>query len=107
VPQGVGVRISPVAPEINKGKTMTPITPIEISDYKTRWLRAAHVVTVDEDLDIEGKTWCRKNTERHKWSFSKYTDMYEHTFYFEDAHTAQAFEQWYSNRRGFADSTEV
>lgn len=77
---------------------MTPITPIEIGDYKTKWLKNAHVVTVNEDLDVEGKSWCRKNTERHKWSFSKYTDIYEHTFYFEDADTAQAFEEWLKNR---------
>jgi len=77
---------------------MTPITPIEIDEYKTKWLKNAHFVTVNEDLDIEGKTWCRKNVERQRWSFSKYTDVYEHTFYFEDADTAQAFKEWLKNR---------
>jgi hypothetical protein len=77
------------------------MTPQDIVDYKTRWLKNAHVATVNEDLDIEGKTWCRKNVERHKWSFSKYTDVYEHTFYFEDDQTARDFESWYNTRRGY------
>jgi hypothetical protein len=77
------------------------MTPIEICDYKAKWLKNAYVVTVNEDLDIEGKTWCRKTVERYKWSFSKYTDIYEHTFYFEDEQTAKDFECWYTQRRSY------
>lgn len=76
------------------------MTPIEIDDYKTTWLKNAHVVTVNEDLDVDGKSWCRKNVERHRWSFSRYTDIYEHTFYFENAQTAKDFESWCDTYRG-------
>jgi hypothetical protein len=70
------------------------MTPQEIFDYKTKWLKTAHIVKVNSDLDIEGKRWCRQNLERQEWSFSSYTDVYEHTFYFENAESAKQFESW-------------
>jgi hypothetical protein len=70
-------------------KTMTPL---EISQYKQRWMmRGATYVCVNEDLDIKGKDWCRKNLERTQWSFSRYTNIYQHTFWFEDLESALEF----------------
>jgi hypothetical protein len=70
------------------------MTPQEIFEYKFTWLKNAHIVTIDEYLDLEGKRWCRENIQKHKWSFSKYTGVYEHSFYFEEGNTAEAFEEW-------------
>lgn len=73
---------------------MIPQTPQEVSDYKMRWMReGGHNVRLHSDLDVKGKDWCRKNLERHQWSFSLYTDVYEHTFHFEDQYMSQQFAQ--------------
>ena len=71
------------------------MTPQEIAEYKQRWMNSGnnYPIKIDSDLDIEGKYWCRKNLERHQWSFGKYTDHYEHTFYFEDQLMSQQFAQ--------------
>lgn len=75
------------------------MTPQEIADYKQRWMSTgkAYSVTIHEDLDIRGKDWCRKNLQRHQWSFRKYTDVYEHTFFFENNYMGQQFEQEFYN----------
>jgi len=67
-------------------------TPQEITDYKNSW-RPGYAVTLHSDLDTQGKDWCRKNLERWQWSFTSYTDVYEHTFCFEHKHDANVFEQ--------------
>ena len=71
------------------------MTPQEISEYKQRWMSSenSYSIKIRSDLDDEGKYWCRKNLERHQWSFRKYTDHYEHTFYFEDQKMSQQFAQ--------------
>ena len=71
------------------------MTPQEIAEYKQRWMSAGNnnPVRLHSDLDVAGKDWCRKYLERHQWSFSKYTDHYEHTFYFEDVKHSQLFAQ--------------
>ena len=75
------------------------MTPQELNEYKMHWMRVAnHPVRIHSDLDVEGKDWCRRNLERHEWSFQSWTDVYEHTFYFENAGVSQQFEhdfkQW-------------
>lgn len=72
------------------------MTPQEIVDYKMRWL-PGHSVRLHSDLDIAGKDWCRRTLEQHQWSFAKYTNVYEHTFCFEDIRVAQNFEMEFSN----------
>lgn len=70
------------------------MTPIEIHEYKLRW-KPGYTVRLHSDLVNEGKTWCRRNCERHEWSMSTYTDVYEHTFHFEhQAHGKQFETQW-------------
>jgi hypothetical protein len=70
------------------------MTPQEIFDYKTRWLTAGgYSVSIHSDLDVAGKDWCRRFLERHQWSFQSYTDIYEHTFWFEHQRTSQEFAQ--------------
>ena len=77
------------------------MTPQEIFDYKQGW-KPGHTVQLHSDVVDRGKTWCKRNTPRHKWSVSTWTDVYEHTFHFEDpevALTFQAEHQPYSYRK--------
>jgi hypothetical protein len=70
------------------------MTPQEINDHKMKWMRESnHSVRLHSDLDVEGKDWCRKNLERHQWSFSQYSGVYEHTFHFESQAASQQFAQ--------------
>ena len=72
------------------------MTPQEIYEYKSRWMqKGGYAVTVDSDHDWRGKWWCSRYLERHQWSFSSYTDHYEHTFYFEHKESAERFEKEY------------
>ena len=72
------------------------MTPLEISEYKMRWMsNNPHSVRLHSDLDTQGKTWCRRNLERHQWKMDTWTDVYEHTFYFELQEHADLFaQQW-------------
>lgn len=66
------------------------MTPQDISDYKLRW-KPGFTVRLHSDLVNEGKTWCRRHLERHQWSMSEYTNVYEHTFHFELLEDADRF----------------
>jgi hypothetical protein len=72
------------------------MTPQEVFDYKTSWLmsRQYYTITAHSDLFRDCLRWCRDNVSRHKWSYSEYTDVWEHTFYFEEEQTALAFDAW-------------
>lgn len=72
------------------------MTPQEIADHKMRWM-PGHSVRLHSDLDVQGKDWCRRNLERHEWSFKTWTGVYEHTFYFENILAAQNFEMEFNN----------
>lgn len=72
------------------------MTPQEIADHKLKWM-PGHSVRLHSDLDVAGKDWCRKNLERHEWSFKTWTAIYEHTFYFENVLAAQNFTMEFSN----------
>ena len=67
------------------------MTPIEIFEYKNKWKPNAFVVDVHSDLDVQCKTWCRKNLNRWEWSMDTYTYVYAHTFYFEEEQAAEEF----------------
>ena len=73
------------------------MTPQEISDYKKRWMSKEETffVRLHSDLDWQGKTWCRRNLERQQWKMNSWTDVYEHTFFFEtEEHALQFEQQW-------------
>lgn len=74
------------------------MTPQEIFEYKNRWKPHAYQVDIHSDLDIQCKDWCRKHCERWQWSMESYTDVYQHTFYFEhDLHGKEfcvEFKDW-------------
>ena len=80
---------------------MEKATPQQIYDYKREWMeRNGHPVRLHSDLDWKGKDWCRRHLERWQWSFKSYTDVYEHTFFFEFKDDAQDFKETYKD---FAD----
>ena len=69
-----------------------PNTPQEVHDYKLGWMMRNHYsVRLHSDLDVRGKTWCRRNLERWQWKMNAWTDVYEHTFLFENKSDADAF----------------
>jgi len=72
------------------------MTPLEIAEYKQQWMsNGACAVRLHSDLDSQGKTWCRRNLGRHQWKMNTWTDVYEHTFYFElQEHAAIFAQQW-------------
>jgi len=74
------------------------MTPQEIFEYKNQWKPNAYQVDVHSDLDVQCKHWCRANLNRWEWSMDTYTDVYSHSFYFENMNHAHAFkskfEQW-------------
>lgn len=67
------------------------MTPQEQFEYKLRW-KPGYVVRLHSDVVDRGKTWCRRQLERHQWSMSEWTGPYEHTFHFEDPRAGQNFE---------------
>jgi hypothetical protein len=66
------------------------MTPQEIFEYKQRWY-PGQSVTVHSDLRSKCKQWCKNNVQSHKWKMAKDTNVYEDTFFFEDAQTKDLF----------------
>lgn len=71
------------------------MTPVEIAEYKQRWM-PGYAVRLHSDLRSTGKNWC-KQLYKHEWNHKKWTDVYEDTFYFENAHAGQNFEHEFAN----------
>lgn len=70
------------------------MTPQEIFDYKTSWLKDCHnISTVHDDLEFDAKRWCKENLQQHQWSFTKFTDIYEHSIHFEKEEFKTKFEK--------------
>lgn len=67
------------------------MTPQQIVDYKRKWMPGI-VVTLHSDLESVGKDWCKKQCEKYEWHFKSYTDIYQHSFMFENIKAAQNFE---------------
>lgn len=79
---------------------MEKATPQQISEYKQQWMKNNHPVRLHSDKVIQGKEWCRRNLERWQWKMNTYTDVYEHTFYFEWDKDAKEFKEAFGR---FAD----
>ena len=67
------------------------MTPLEQYDHKRNWM-PGYAVRLHSDLTDKGKAWCRSNAERHEWSMTAYTHVYEHTFHFEHPDDGMIFE---------------
>jgi hypothetical protein len=83
---------------LDKIEELKKMPPVEIFEYKRKWRPEGHVVKVHSDLLYKCKMWCRNACERWEWDFDMFTDVYEHTWYFEDAQHAEnfavAFKEW-------------
>ena len=69
------------------------MTPQEVFEYKQRWMSGGnnYPVKLHSDLADKGKTWCRRTLDRHQWSMTTWSNVYEHTFFFEDESVSQKF----------------
>lgn len=68
------------------------MTPQDRFDYKLQWMKLnSNPVIVHSDNEFNAKQWCKTNLEQHQWHFSKYTDVYQDTFYFESADICKLF----------------
>lgn len=72
------------------------MTPQEISDYRHKWMsNGGYAVKTHSDYEYDAKKWCRDNLNPGAWHFQKYTNVYEHTFFFEKEEDARNFvSQW-------------
>ena len=67
------------------------MTPQQIDDYKRQWM-PGYTVRLHSDLESQGKDWCKRVLAKEQWHFRKWTNVYEHTFQFENIMAAQNFE---------------
>lgn len=76
------------------------MTPLEISQYKIKWMSSENYysVPVHIDFDSEARNWCKKFLEKHQWGVTRYTDLFEHTFHFENQLHQQSFLMELNNR---------
>lgn len=73
---------------------LSKATPQQISEYKQKWMmNGGFPVKLHSDLDIKGKDWCRRNLERWQWKMNTWTNVYEHTFWFEFEDDANDFKE--------------
>lgn len=70
------------------------MTPVEVFEYKQRW-KPGYSVAVHSDKEKACVSWC-KQLGKHEWDVSKWTDVYEHTFHFENTIAGQNFEMEFS-----------
>lgn len=68
------------------------MTPIEIAEYKQRWMSInGHPVSIHSDLRNQGKEWCKAQLMKQQWVHKQYTNVYEDTFFFEYEKDAEFF----------------
>jgi len=72
------------------------MTPQEIFEYKQKWKPRCFDIQVHSDKEQEAIQWCKNFCESEEWNLLTWTDVYEHTFIFEQAIHAQAFAREYS-----------
>lgn len=71
------------------------MTPVEIAEYKQRWMSNRDFsVPFHSDYKRQAKEWCRVQLHPAQWKFAEWTNVYEHTMYFEFKQDSVAF-QWY------------
>jgi len=73
------------------------MTPQEIFEYKQRWM-PGYAVRIHSDLRNRAIDYCKINLRQHQWKHREYTDVYEHTFYFENELDAKTFETNFEER---------
>lgn len=69
------------------------MTPIEIAEYKQRWMASGrnHPVPFHSDWRRQAKEWCMVQLIKHQWNHKQFTNVYEDTMYFEFSQDAKLF----------------
>ena len=88
------------------------MTPVEIFEYKNRWLPNGYSITIHSDWDIYAKGWVKEKFEKHEWIWKEYTDVYRSTYHFEHLNHAKSFFKYLDSEhprctKEFLDSWEV
>lgn len=78
------------------------MTPIEIFEYKQRWMATGfnHPVAYHSDYRARATDWCKTQLHKCQWSQKTFTDVYEDTMYFEFKQDSQSFEKYMKSLRG-------
>jgi len=76
------------------------MTPIEIFEYKQKWL-PGHVVEVHSDLLEDCVQWCKSYCKKWEWSVVKYSGVYQHQFRFEHKNDSILFRSVIDERTEF------
>jgi hypothetical protein len=82
------------------------MTPLEIFEYKNSWA-TRYSVSLHSDAEDRGIQWCKNNLQKHQWDISRWTDVYEHTFDFEDEENAEKFKIGMSVQNGGFDIEDL
>jgi len=77
------------------------MTPQEITEYKQKWMSSGKSISVPfhSDKKLEATQFCRENFEQKDCWLRKYTDVYEHTMFFEKEDLAEKFRNKFSFSR--------
>ena len=72
------------------------MTPIEIFEYKQKWMRTGlnHPVPYHSDWRSYAKDWCKIQLHQTQWVHKEYTNVYEDTMFFEFRQDAQNFSNY-------------
>jgi len=75
------------------------MTPLEISEYKQRWMSSGynHPVRIHSDLRTKAKDWCKVQLFQHQWKHMQFTNVYEDTFYFEHLLDSTSFAHYFTD----------
>lgn len=72
------------------------MTPVEIFEYKSKWMRAGNnnPVPFHSDYRTYVNDWCKENLHKTQYLHSRFTNIYEDTMYFEFKKDAELFSNY-------------
>ena len=73
------------------------MTPVEISEYKQKWMRTEknHPVRIHSDLRSRAKDFCKVQMHVCQWVHRQHTNVYEDTFFFQHIQDANSFSKYF------------
>jgi len=79
-----------------EGAVLVKMTPVQIFEYKQKWLSTGDALSVQYHSDWRGQAidFCKSNFEKYQWYHSKFTGVYEDTMYFEQAGHHELFDDY-------------
>ena len=72
------------------------MTPVEIFEYKQKWMASGdnNPVTYHSDYRRYATEWCKNRLHRTQWSQKIFTAVYEDTIFFEFKEDAEKFKNY-------------